>query len=194
MADRDLEGSDSELAAILRQLRHERDEELAELEDETERLEVKQSDLRRVGLMAMMAGERWKVVVGERSFEGTVAHVGSDFVGLVDDVGNLFDAPFTSIGYVSSVGTEPSVGRAPTTLRPATFRGRLLGLQEHRPVEVGGLAGTWSLEGTIDSVNVDHMMLDNANGSRSVIPLASVAFIVRRPQQSRRAERPPRSR
>ena len=37
--------------------RFERDQELAELEDEAERLEAKQSDLPRVAMQAMMAGE-----------------------------------------------------------------------------------------------------------------------------------------
>ena len=50
-------GDDPELNDMLRRLRFERDQELAELEDEAERLEAKQSDLPRVAMQAMMAGE-----------------------------------------------------------------------------------------------------------------------------------------
>ena len=185
MTDPNPLGDDAELTAMLRRLRHERDQELAELEDEAERLDAKQSDLPRVAMKAMMAGDLWSVSFGERTFDGHVVHVGDDFVGLTDRAGNLLDIAYQAINFIKEMGSDGSQGRSPTTLRPATLRGRLLGLQEGREVEFGG-GGAWIAAGTIGSVNVDHAAVDTRDGVRIVVPLSSVGFIVRRPAIGRR--------
>ncbi len=185
MTDSSPLGDDRELTGMLRRLRFERDQEMAELEDEAERLEAKRSDLPRLAMTAMMAGEPWGVSFGERTFDGHIVHIGDDFVGLTDQAGNLADITYRAIDYISAERRHSSPGRAPTTLRPATFRGRLLGLQEGRQLELGGAAG-WSLPGTIESVNVDHLTLTATNGHPTIIPLTSIGFILRRPLTRRR--------
>lgn len=186
MTDPNPLGDDAELTAMLRRLRHERDQELAELEDEAERLEAKQSDLPRVAMKAMMAGDLWSVSFGERTFDGHVVHVGDDFVGLTDRAGNLLDIAYRAINFISENKGDPAIGRAPTTLRPATFCGRLLALQEGRPLELGGRAGSWSLTGTIESVNGDHLTLSTTAGRSVVAPLSSIDFTLRRPLSTQR--------
>jgi len=165
---------------MLRRLRLERDQELAELEDEADRLEAKQSDLPRVAMKAMMAGELWSISFGDRTFDGYVVHVGDDFVELSDAAGNLLDISYAAINFVKVLESEASPGRAPTTLRPATLRGRLLAMQEGRAVEIGGSRGMWSLDGVIESVNSDHVALSASTAGRFVAPLCSIDFIVRR--------------
>lgn len=177
--------NDPELAEMLRRLRFERDQELAELEDEAERLQAKQSTLPAVAIMAMMAGEGWNVAYAERSFEGRIVHVGGDFVGMADRAGNLADISFEAIEYISHLASTTD-GRAPVALRPATLRGRLLGLQEDRPVEIGGTSGKWALSGSIESVNTDHLSMVMTSGVRASVPLSSIGFVLRRPIASRR--------
>jgi hypothetical protein len=186
MTDPNPLGDDPEVTAMLRRMRFERDQEMAELEDETERLEAKQSGLPRVALKAMMAGELWSVSFGERTFDGHVVHVGDDFVGLTDAAGNLLDIVYRAIDFISENQGNPPIGRAPTTLRPATFRGRLLALQEGRPLEVGGSTGSWSLTGTIESVNGDHLTLSATTGRSALAPLSSIGFTIRRPISTQR--------
>ncbi len=91
--------------------------------------------------------------------------------------------------YRSAVtSVDPERSRAPTTFRPATFRGRLLALQEGRRLEVGG-AGKWALSGVIESVNVEHLLLTSSEGSEYVVPLDSIGYLIRRPTDLGRRQR-----
>lgn len=170
---------DDEFRTMARQLRREAEAELAELEYETERAEVKQRDLTARSMLAMMEGERWQVTIGGRAVDGTVVHPGQDYVGLQDRVGNLHDVVHAAIGVIRIVEVEPAEGRAPITFRPATFRARLLSVEQVREVELGGLAGSWSLVGTIDSVNNDHLVFVERSGETSLVPLAAIGYLGR---------------
>lgn len=178
--------ADSEFAALARRVRRTADEELAEIEYETERAELKRQDLTARSMQAMMEGERWLVTVGDRTVEGTVVHAGMNFTGLQDRVGNLHDLVHAAISVIRVVRVDPAVGRAPTTLRPATFLARLLGLEEVREVEMGGFDGRWSLLGTISSVNSDHLVFLEKTGETSIVPLDGIAYLARSAPDSRR--------
>ncbi len=184
MSDSNPMGDDPELTDMLRRLRFERDQELAELEDEADRLEAKQSDLPRVAMKAMMAGELWSVSFGERTFDGHAVHVGDDFVGLSDAGGNLLDIAYVAIDFIKVARQNGAPGHAPVTLRPATLRGRLLALQETRLVEIGG--GHWSLTGRIETANSDHIELRPSADAHVIIPMDSIGYVVRRPPEHRR--------
>ncbi len=186
MTDPNPLGDDAELTAMLRRLRHERDQELAELEDEAERLEAKQADLPRVAMKAMMAGDLWSVSFGERTFDGHVVHVGDDFVGLTDRAGNLLDVVYRAINSIAVIESKSSPGRAPTTLRPATFRGRLLALQEGRQLELLGVNGHTVADGVVMSVNADHVACRTATHDLTLVPNDAMIGALRRPEQHRR--------
>lgn len=178
-----------EFAALARRVRQTADEELAEIEYETERAQLKRQDLTARSMQAMMEGERWLVNAGARSVEGIVVHVGMNYTGLQDRAGNLHDIVHAAISHIRVVEIEPSEGRAPITLRPATFMARLLSFEQLREVEVGGRDGRWSVEGTIESVNSDHLTVVARSKEVSVIPIASVGYLGRAAPDHRRHDR-----
>jgi hypothetical protein len=181
--------SDAEFQALARRVRRTAEEELAEIEYETERADLKREDLTARSMRAMMEGERWQVMAGPRVIDGAVVHAGLDFTCLEDRAGNLHDLTHRAIEVIRLVGQDPTGGRAPITLRPATFRARLLGLEQHRAVELAAAAASWVLQGTIDSVNSDHLVLIDANGNTSVIPIAAIGALSRSPIEHRRQVR-----
>jgi hypothetical protein len=170
---------DEEFRTMARQLRAEAEAELTELEYETERAEIKQRDLTARSMLAMMEGERWQVTLGTRAVDGVVVHAGQNYVGLQDRMGNLHDVVHSAIGVIRIVEVDPTAGRAPITFRPATFRARLLSVEQVREVELAGMGGAWSLLGAIDSVNSDHLVLTERNGEVSLVPLASIGYLGR---------------
>lgn len=184
--DADDPSADQEFWAMARRVRRAADEELAEIEYETDRAEQKRQDLTARGLQAMMEGERWQVCFGRRAVEGIVVHAGQNFLGLQDRAGNLHDVRHDAITTVTIVAVSPRDGRAPTTFRPASFRARLLSFEELREVEIGGRWGDWSLLGTIESVNADHLVLRERNGQNSIAPLDAIGYLSRAATTDRR--------
>jgi hypothetical protein len=171
--------SDASFWAMARRVREEATDELAEIEYETERAEVKRQDLTARSMRAMMEGERWQVGLGPRKIDGVVVHAGENYVGLQDRAGNLHDVVHAALRMIRVVEVDPSMGRAPITFRPATFRARLLGLEQVREVELGGTDGSWSLVGTIDSVNVDHLVFLQRGTETAIIPLDAIGYLSR---------------
>lgn len=180
---------DRELVAMTRRVRRLADEELAEIEYETDRAEVKRQDLTIRSMQALMEGERWQVRAGSRVMEGLVVHAGQDFVSLRDRLDNRLDVHHRAIDLVRVATTDPDQGRAPTTLRPATLVAHLLGLEQLRPVELGGVNGDWSLVGVIESVNQDHLIMIEPSGETAIVPLASIGLVVRSADHGRRSDR-----
>ena len=171
---------------MARRLRQTAEEELAEIEYETERAEIKRQDLAARSMQAMMEGERWLLQIGPRVIEGIVVHVGMNFTGLQDRAGNLHDVVHRAISSIKFVAVEPPSGRAPITLRPATFLARLLDLEQSRELELGGVDGQWSMLGIIDSVNNDHLIVHERNGDRSIVPIDAVGYLGRAVEERRR--------
>ena len=100
--------------------------------------------------------------------------------------GTLLDIGIGMITHISVVGLSGPLGRTPTTLRPATLRGRLLAMQEARGLEIGG-PGPWSANGTIESVNIDHLTLSQVGKTPAlIVPLASIGFVLRSQVRTRR--------
>ena len=181
--------SDHEFVAMARRVRRTADEELSEIEYETERAELKRQDLTVRAIQAMMEGERWQLQVGPRLVDGLVVHAAQDFTSIEDRHHNVHDIPHRSIGVIRVVAVEPQRGRAPASLRPATLVAHLLGLEQQREVELAGPDGAWSVTGTIDSVNRDHVVVIDRTGEHSIIPLDSIGY-VGRPAGERRRTRP----
>ena len=179
--------SDREFQAIARRVRQAADAEMAEIEYETERAELKRQDLTARSMRAMMEGERWSLQVGSRSIDGIVVHVGMNFTGLQDRVGNLHDVVHAAISLIRVVDVDSAGGRAPTTLRPATFLARLLDLEQMREVELGGYDSQWSVLGVIDSVNSDHVIVTERTGETSIIPTDAIGYLGRSVQSPGRA-------
>jgi len=121
--------SDADFWAMARRVRQTAEEELAEVEWETERAELKREDLAARSLRAMMEGERWQLSAGARVVEGQVVHVGLDFTAVADRAGNRHDIAHRAVELIRVVAVEPGSGRAPASLRPATLRARLLDLE-----------------------------------------------------------------
>lgn len=180
--------SDADFWAMARRVRQTAEAELAEIEYETERAELKREDLTARSVRAMMEGERWQVVVGPKVIEGIVVHAGMNFVCLQDRAGNLHDLVHDAIAMIRLVGTDPRAGRTPITFRPATFRARLLSLEQARPVELAGAGGSWSIQGIIDSVNSDHVVLVDHNGHTSLVPIDSIGTMSRAVDRHRRGQ------
>ena len=179
---------DPELVAAVRRLRDEALEEAAELEIETDLWERRHLDLGGVALRAMMEGDQWQVMVGERSFDGGVVHVGKDFVGLTDEHENLYDIAHRAIDVINVVGREPSNGRAPYSFRPTLLAGRIADIASRgRACEVGDEEGRLSLAGRIEAIGRDHVVFRLANGGASILPHTAIGYIVRRPEQTRRS-------
>lgn len=180
---------DEEFWAMARRVRQAAEEELAEIEYETERAELKRQDLTARTLQAMMEGERWLVSFGGRAVDGTVVHAGQNYVGLQDRAGNLHDVVHRAIMVITVVSIDPLSGRAPLTFRPATFRARLLSFEEVRDVEVGGRWGEWSLRGRIDSINADHLVFHERSGQVSLVPTDALGYVSRPVAEDRRGAR-----
>ena len=177
---------DHEFTSMVRRVRRTADEELAEIEHETERAQLKRQDLTARSMEAMMEGERWQVSLGSRLVEGRVVHVGQNFTGFEDRHGNLHDVVHRAMALIRIVEIDSREGRAPTTLRPATFMARLLGLEQVREVELAGSDGTWALIGTIDSVNSDHLILTERSGQASIVVIDAIGYLGRAFEQGRR--------
>ena len=171
---------------MARRVRRTADEELAEIEYETERAELKRQDLTARSMQAMMEGERWQVSLGGRVVEGRVVHAGQNFTGFEDRHGNLHDVVHRAIAVIRVVKTDPRQGRAPTTLRPATFMARLLGLEQAREVELAGHDGSWAVIGVIDSVNSDHVIVTERSGETSIVAIDAIGYLGRTLDQRRR--------
>ena len=187
-------GFDTDFRALARRVRRTADEELAEIEYETDRAELKRQDLTARSMQAMMEGERWQVNLGTRVIDGMVVHAGQNFTGLQDRAGNLHDLVHGAISLIRVASVDPGQGRAPSTLRPATFAARLLGLEQVREVELAGFGGAWSVVGTIDSVNSDHVLVDERSGERSILPIQAIGYLGRAADHRGRTRRlrPPR--
>ncbi len=181
--------ADPEFLALARRVRLAAEDELAEIEDETERARVKQQDLTARSMQAMMEGERWQVLIGGRTIDAIVVHVGQNFTGLQDRSGNLHDVTHAALGRIRVLGTDPTQGRAPVTLRPATFLARLLDLEERRQVELVGHGAAWSIHGELASVNRDHVVVSEAGGGMSIIPLEAIAYVGRAAEPPGRVRR-----
>lgn len=179
-------GANEEFWAMARRVRRSAEEELAEIEYETERAELKRQDMMTVALSAMMEGERWQVSFGTKLVDGHVVHVGQNYLGLQDRAGNLHDVAHRAVQLVAVVAVDAASGRAPITFRPATFRARLLSLEEGRELEMGGRTGGWSLLGTIESVNADHVLFRERSGQRSIAPIEGIGYISRSAESNRR--------
>jgi hypothetical protein len=178
--------SDEAFWAMARRVRQVAEQELAEIEYETERAELKREDLTARSVRAMMEGERWQVVVGPKVIEGIVVHAGMNFLGMQDRAGNLHDLVHHAIGIIRVVEHDPTMGRAPITFRPATFRARLLSLEQMRPVELAGASGSWTVMGTIESVNSDHLILSDHNQQMSLVPIDAIGSVSRSTPRHRR--------
>jgi hypothetical protein len=183
---------DQEFVAIARRVRLAADEELAEIEWETERAEIKRQNLTARSLEAMMEGERWQITIGPRVVDAIVVHVGQDFTGFQDRQGNLHDVRHVALGMIRVTGRNPRQGRAPTTLRPATFVARLLGLEQLRQVELASSDGSWSVTGVLDSVNSDHVIVHERSGDTAIVPLDGIGYLRRVVEERRRPLTPPR--
>jgi ribulose 1,5-bisphosphate carboxylase large subunit-like protein len=184
--DHDEPFDDQEFLALARRVRQTADEELSEIEYETDRAELKRQDLTARSMQAMMEGERWQLSLGDRMIEGQVVHAGENFVGLEDRLGNLHDVVHDAVGFIRVTETDPRQGRAPLSLRPATLVARLRGLEQLRQVELAGRDGTWSVVGTIESVNRDHLIVVERTGETSILPLQAIAYLGRHVEHRRR--------
>ena len=189
-ADR-ADSADDEFRALARRVRQTAERELAEIEDETDRAERKRQDLTTRGLQAMMEGERWQLTFSGRSVEAIVVHVGQNYLGFQDRAGNLHDVTHRALAIASIVAVDPRSGRAPITFRPATFRARLLTFEEIREVELGGRWGDWSLRGTIDSVNIDHLLFRERSGQETIVATEAIGYLSRAPEHDRRGKPAP---
>ncbi|MEL7157765.1 MAG: hypothetical protein AAFN30_14345, partial [Actinomycetota bacterium] len=134
-------------------------------------------------------GERWQVDLGARVIDGIVVHVGQNYTGLQDRAGNLHDIVHRAISLIRIAGRDGARGRAPTTLRPATFLARLLGLEQQREVELAGHGGAWAVIGVIESVNSDHVVFDERNGETAIIPLDAIGYLGRAAEDRGRIRR-----
>ena len=191
MTDRVPGGLEAELRSLMRHADAEAEAERQEIEYETDRAEVKRQDLADRAVWSMMSGERWRITFGRREVEGQIVHVGQNFVGLQDGYGNLHDVVLAAAGPIRVVETRVNEGRAPTTFRPATFRARLLGLEQSHLVELSGGGGLWAVTGVVESVNHDHLELTEPSGNTCLTPIDVIDYLGRPATDPRTRQRRP---
>ena len=171
----------TDLGDLARRLRAEQREAQEELEEAVEEQARAARDLAAVALELVQRGDTVRATVGERAFVGRVVHVGIDLMTLEDAAGNLFDLLLPAMEALRVVERSRDGGQAKRSEYPARFRGRLAEAEATGEELELGSATAAPRAGRVMSVGVDHVEFRGRDGSEWIIPLASVAFVIRRP-------------
>ena len=175
----------SDLGDVARRLRAEQREAQEELEEAVEEHARAERDIAAVVLELMHRGDEVRVAVGEHSFLGHVAHVGTDIVTVVDAADNAIDVLLPAMRSLRVGEPGHEAGRARRAEHPVRFRGRLAEAEATgEEIELGTPEGA-PLVGSVISVGVDHVAFRARDGSEWIVPLGSIVFAIRRPRRRR---------
>ena len=137
-----------------------------ELEQAVEDLELRQRDLTDVAIEAMHRGDVLALTVGERSFRGTVVHVGADNLTLTDRFDTVVEVSVPAMGSLRVIEAGAR-GLSRRRRDPASFRDCLLGPEATGAVvELGGVALA-PIAGSIITVATDPWCSEAPTAPRS---------------------------
>ncbi|MFZ4583826.1 MAG: hypothetical protein ACOYNI_01210 [Acidimicrobiia bacterium] len=178
---------DPELELAARRVRLEREEEQAELEEMEEEERDRSLDLPFALLELQWRGDRVRVLLADRTFEGIVVHVGDDLCTVQTGPEALVDVRLDHVGAVAVVERARVGGRAKISRDPRRFVARVREVAEDGSPEVElGAVGNVRVTGTVVRVHADHVVCRGRDRSEWLVPLAALIYVVRNPELGRR--------
>lgn len=148
--------------------------EMVELETEIGRL--RRRALHDVAREAANRGDRVSIVTVDRTVTGDISHVGRDYVS-VETPTELLDARLDRVVLVFTPSTSGGVDPRGGSI---TFRARLSEFEQTgEPVELAATRLNVSVHGRIKVVASDHVVLEDLDGVRNVLPLDTVDLVLR---------------
>ena len=183
--DEPWDAATADLSDVARRLRAEQREAQEELEEAIEEQARSERDLSAVALELMHRGDLVRVAIGDHSFLGRVVHVGVDLMTLADAADNAIDVLLPAMTSLRVIERIRDGGQARREEYPARFRGRLAEAEATgADVELGS-AGSAPITCHVVSVGVDHVAVNARDGGEWILPLGSVAYLIRRPARRR---------
>lgn len=175
-------GSDGDdLQHAMRELSAELRTQQEELEEAAEHVERASRSLPEVALEFLYRGDVIRVTVGQRSWIGSVTHVGTGVMTLQTQAGAEIDVAYDGLSSIRVVERTTSGGRSRTTKHPGELVARLREVENSgEAVELGG-RDLPSLEGTVGVVAGSHLEFRARDGSEWVVPLTEVGYLIRSP-------------
>jgi hypothetical protein len=178
--DPDQRGPDEAEADALRQMRidhREMRDELSTALDESERAG---RTLDEVALEYLYRGDSIRVAVGERSWTGTVVHVGPEIMILRVPAGAEVDLAYEAVTSIRVVERARSGGRSVTSRHPETMLARLRELANStEEVEIGGPRLQPGCLGRIEIVARTHVEFRSTDGAEWILPIAEIGYLIR---------------
>lgn len=174
--------TDPELEAMAREFKRALREEQEELESISQESLESEIDMSFAFLELMWSGDRVRLSVGERFFEGVVTHVGRDIVQIDVGPGMFADIHIPFVSQVFVVEKNHGHGRATMKRDPRTFIARMRELASYpmQEVEMGGETTAGSISGILKLVRSDHVVVAAKDKREWLIPLNNVGYCLTR--------------
>jgi hypothetical protein len=172
--------SDDPLESLARELRESvgsefrAEAEMVEIETEIGRL--RKRGLHELARQSANRGDRVSVVTAGRTVTGSIGHVGRDYLSLDTPTEHL-DARLDGIALVITPGTSGGIDPRGGSI---TFKARLSEFEQTgERVEVVASQLNTAVQGRIEVVAADHVIVRDADGSANVFPLDTVDLVFR---------------
>lgn len=179
--DDDTAPDGDDLQHAMRELSAELRAQQEELEEAAEHVERASRSLPEVALEFLYRGDIIRVTVGQRSWIGSVTHVGTGVMTLQTQAGAEIDIAYDGLSSIRVVERTASGGRSRTTKHPGELVARLREVENSgEAVELGGRALP-PLEGRVGVVAGSHLEIRVRDGSEWVVPLTEVGYLIRSP-------------
>ncbi len=171
---------DPSLAALNRSIQRQLRQEAEEVEAIVAQTELRERSFAYAAMEARNRGDLLAVGTERRSFTGQLVYAAGDFVTIRTDTYEA-DINMAAIAYMRVVQRGVRSGGIPSGKGPGTFEMRLLERQSPVDrVEVGYRMLEETVVGRIISVGQDHVVIVSDQKDEWIIPLASVAWVIRR--------------
>lgn len=175
-----------QLADALRELRAEHRAAQEELEETSQLVERAGRSLDEVALEFLYRGDSIRVTVGQRSWTGTVVHVGVGMMTLQTPARVEIDLAYERLTSMRVVErARGGRGRSRTSKHPGELLARLRELHNtEETVEIGGrhLA---PVEGKVEVVARSHVELRTRDGAEWILPRSEIDYLIRAGGQHR---------
>jgi hypothetical protein len=175
---------DPELANMAREFKRIIREEQEELEEISSAQFESEVDMSFALLEMLWSGERIRISIGERFFEGTVIHVGKNIVQIVTNPGIIVDIAVHFISNVFIVDKLAGNGRSVMKRDPHTFIARMRELADMpmMEVEIGFDSNATPIVGLLSLVRRDHVVVRTKDKREWFVPIAKAAYCITRPR------------
>lgn len=175
---------DPELAEMAREFKKILREEQEELEAIASEQFESEIDMAFSFLEMMWSGDRIRISIGEKYFEGTIIHVGKNIVQMATTPGVFVDISIEFVASVFVVEKNSAKGRSAMKKDPHTFISRMRELADlpMQEVEIGGESPSSMISGILSLVRSDHVVIRTKDKREWLVPLARAAYCVTRPK------------